>query len=152
MCAALSCPVKQKTGVRDASLLHASLLLLPVSQKGRKQWCGCWSGFFCSVRALLTLLVGPPSCPWLKWYCLWGKRAPPPLSELWGSAVPCSCSVGHSALCYFHLWWVRNPLQAGLLTISASSGAFQELNWHSATSEAPALLAWGAWVDSVAGL
>lgn len=88
VCATLSCPDKQKIGVCDASLPNARLLRLPISEKGRKQQCGCWSGHCCSARALLTLLVGLECC------CLWGKGTPPPVGDLWGSAVPCSCPVG----------------------------------------------------------
>lgn len=41
VCATLSCPDKQKIGVCDASLPNARLLRLPISEKGRKQQCGC---------------------------------------------------------------------------------------------------------------
>lgn len=94
VCAILSCPDKQKTGVCDASLPNVRLLRLPISEEGRKQQCGCWSGRCCSARALLTLLIGLECC------CLWGKGTPPPVGDLWGSAVPCSCPVGQAALCY----------------------------------------------------
>lgn len=66
-----------------------------------------------------------------------------PAAVLWG---------GCSLLLYFHLRWLRTPPQAVLLIISVSSCAFQELNWHGATSEAPALLAWGTWASSAPGL
>lgn len=92
----------------------------------------CWAGVLLPVRERDTSTRG------------WSVRL--------SCALQLSCGAGCSLLLYFHLRWLRTPPQAVLLIISVSSGAFQELNWHGATSKAPALLVWGTWASSAPGL